>query len=57
MDREILEAIGDEIASEATKARDEELWELIHSGDCISCGNYPKTLHSVVRNVISFLGL
>ena len=47
----------EEELKEYTKARDEELWELIHSGDCISCGNYPKTLHSVVRNVISFLGL
>jgi predicted HD phosphohydrolase len=37
---------------EYEKARTEELWELIHSGDCISCGKYPAFLHSTVRTVI-----
>jgi hypothetical protein len=33
-------------------ARKEELWELVHSGDCISCGHYPKFMHSTVKSVI-----
>lgn len=42
---------------EYNTARNEELWELIHTGDCISCGNYPKGLHSIVKGVITSLGL
>lgn len=44
-------------AEEYLKARNEELWELVHSGDCISCGHYPKFLHNTVRDVIIGLGL
>jgi predicted HD phosphohydrolase len=38
-------------------ARQEELWELVHSGDCISCGHYPKCMHSTVRGIIKVLKL
>ena len=42
---------------EYEQARKEELWELVHSGDCISCGNYPQTLHSTVKNIIKIFKL
>ena len=43
---------SEEEAREYEKARSEELWELIHVGDCVSCGKYPKFMHSTVKNFI-----
>lgn len=37
---------------EYEKATNEELWELIHEGDCISCGHYPEFMHSTVKTII-----
>ena len=44
-------------AKEFRKAQQEELWNLIHISDCLSCGNYPKFMHSTVKGLISALNL
>lgn len=33
-------------------AQKSELWGLVHVGDCISAGDYPRLLHGLVKNVI-----
>lgn len=38
-------------------AQTEELWELIHTSDCLSCGNYPKFMRSTVKGIMSALNL
>ena len=48
---------SDEEREEYNKACNEELWELIHIGDCLSCGNYPNNMHSVVKNIIKVFKL
>ena len=35
-------------------ARNSELWELIHVGDCISAGDYSRPMHKIVKNIITF---
>ena len=42
---------------EYKQAQKEELWELIHIGDCISCGYFPKFMHSTIKGVIKSLKL
>ena len=42
----------EEEAERYAKARESELWSLIHVGDCISAGNHPKITHGLVKNVI-----
>lgn len=38
-------------------AETEELWRLIHTSDCLDCGNYPKNIRSTVKNVMTFFRL
>ena len=38
-------------------AKDSELWQLIHIGDCISAGNYPRTTHGIVGGIMKTFGL
>lgn len=40
-------------AKEFRKAQSEKLWNLIHTSDCLSCGNYPKSMRPMVKNIIS----
>lgn len=47
----------EETAKEFNKAQNEELWNLIHISDCLSCGNYPKFMRSTVKNIITALNL
>lgn len=47
----------EDTAKEFKKAQDEELWYLIHTSDCLSCGNYPKSMRSTVKNVMAFFNL
>ena len=47
----------EETAKEFKKAQDEELWNLIHTSDCLSCGNYPKFMRSTVKGIMSALNL
>lgn len=42
---------------EFNKAQTEELWYLIHTSDCLDCGNYPKTLRGPIKSFMSLLGL
>lgn len=44
-------------AEDYKKARESELWRLIHEGDCISAGDYPRMLHKPVSGIISLLNL
>ena len=43
------------IEREFSKAKNEELWYLVHTSDCLSCGNYPKVMRSTVKGIISLL--
>ena len=47
----------EETAKEFRKAQGEELWYLVHTSDCLSCGNYPTFMRSTVKNIISALNL
>ena len=38
-------------------AQTEELWALVHTSDCLDCGQYPKDMYSIVKNVINLLKL
>jgi HD superfamily phosphodiesterase len=46
-----------DMAKEFKKAQDEELWYLIHTSDCLSCGNYSKSLRGLVKDIISTFNL
>jgi predicted HD phosphohydrolase len=48
---------NEELVEEYTKAQNEELWHLVHTSDCLSCGNYPKFMRPMVKNIISTLNL
>lgn len=37
------------------KAKESELWNLVHIGDCISAGDYPRMMHGLVKNVINII--
>lgn len=45
----------EETAKEFRKAQGEELWHLVHTSDCLSCGNYPKFMRSTIKGIISAL--
>ena len=45
------------MAKEFKKAQDEELWYLIHTSDCLSCGNYSKSMRGLVKGIISTFNL
>lgn len=47
----------EETAKEFYKAQSEELWYLIHTSDCLSCGNYPKSMRSTVKGIMSLFNL
>lgn len=47
----------EELSIEYNKAQNEELWRLIHTSDCLSCGNYPKFMRTMVKGVISTFNL
>lgn len=38
-------------------ATESELWNLVHVGDCISAGQYPKLLHGVVKGTMNMFNL
>lgn len=38
-------------------ARETELWKLIHIGDCISAGHYPKPMHGIVSGAMKTMKL
>ena len=38
-------------------AKNSELWELVHIGDCISAGDYSRPTHGIVKKVIKGLKL
>jgi predicted HD phosphohydrolase len=38
-------------------ARTEKLWELIHTSDCLSCGNYSKSMRPLVKGVMNLFNL
>lgn len=44
-------------AMEFRIAQTEELWKLIHTSDCLSCGNYPKFMRNTVKNVMEIFNL
>lgn len=37
------------------KAKESELWNLVHIGDCISAGDYPRMMHGIVKGVINII--
>ena len=37
------------------KTKNTDLWKLIHVGDCLSAGGYPKGMHGVVGSIIKVL--
>ena len=37
------------------KTKNTDLWKLIHVGDCISAGGYPKAFHGIVGSIIKKL--
>jgi predicted HD phosphohydrolase len=47
----------EELAEEFKKAQTEELWELVHTCDCLSCGNYSKYMRPIVKSVIRTFNL
>lgn len=38
-------------------AKKEHLWHLIHTSDCLSCGNYSKSMRGLVKGIISTFDL
>lgn len=47
----------EETAKEYNIAKSEKLWELIHTSDCLSCGNYSKSMRPIVKGVMSLFNL
>lgn len=45
------------VAREFRKAQSEELWNLIHTSDCLSCGNYSKSMRPMVKGIMSLFNL
>ena len=43
--------------NEFEKAQNEKLWYLIHTSDCLSCGNYPKSMRPLVKGVMTMFNL
>ena len=43
--------------SKSLEAQDEELWHLVHTSDCLSCGNYSKSMRGLVKGIISTFNL
>jgi hypothetical protein len=44
-------------AKEFNIAKTEELWNLIHTSDCLSCGHYPKSMRSTVKSIMTLFNL
>jgi hypothetical protein len=42
---------------EFKQAKKEDLWYLVHTSDCLSCGNYPKSMRSTVKGFMSLFNL
>lgn len=50
--------LRDEITMEQfKKAETEDLWKLIHTSDCLSCGHYPKIMRSTVKGIMKVFKL
>lgn len=47
----------EEDAKQYKLAKKSELWRLIHVGDCLSAGNYPKSLHWIVGKIIRLVDI
>ena len=47
----------DETMLQYNIAQTEELWELIHTSDCLSCGNYSKSMRPLVKGIMSLFNL
>ncbi len=45
----------DEEQKRFENAKKTELWNLVHVGDCISAGDYPRMMHGLVKNVINII--
>ena len=45
------------LIEEYSKAQSEELWYLVHTSDCISCGDYPKFMRPMIKSIISSFNL
>jgi predicted Zn-ribbon and HTH transcriptional regulator len=46
-----------ELSKQYSIAQKEQLWYLIHTSDCLSCGNYSKSMRGLVKGIISTFNL
>lgn len=46
----------DDDAKRFADAQNSELWEIVHIGDCLSAGRYPKFMYGIVRKLMKIGG-